>query len=166
MWIPRPVDGQMRRFHSTKLLRLLVATVAALASFGSQGTYAHSHRVAEGVHHDHDAGDHHDDDHHGPGLTDGVSHVHGSWLGFAFTRSTIDWASDDRLWPSEHPTLSGDLGRDRFGPFNERVPWLEVFIPPEPFPFPARLGRSSPYPHVYGVRISHALAGRVLVLLC
>jgi hypothetical protein len=159
----------MRRFQPTKLLRFLLAAVVALASFGPQGTYAHSHSVANDVHHehaDHDAPAHDDhDDEHGPGLSDGVAHVHGSWLGFAITLPATDGAVES-LSLSACPSLSVDLGKGLFGPLKERVPWPEFFVPPEPLPLSALAGHPSRNPLVDGARTSYALAGRTLVLRC
>jgi hypothetical protein len=161
----------MRRDHPTKLLRCLVAAVVALASFGPQATYAHTHPAASGGHHDyvgHDAPGHDDDDDDGPGLSDGVAHVHGAWLGFAITVPSPDGASafDDSHSLAACPTLSADLGKGPFGPLKERVPWPELFVPPEPFPPSILAGLPAPNPLLSAAGTSHALAGRTLVLRC
>lgn len=161
----------MRRFHPTKLLRFLLAAVVALASFGPQATYAHSHAVANDVHHDHadhdaPAHDDHDDEHDGLGLSDSVAHVHGSWLGFAITLPTTDGVVESLSSLSSCPTLSADLGKRLFAPLKERVPWPEFFVPPKPLALSALAGHPSRNPLLDGARTSYALAGRTLVLRC
>ena len=161
----------MRRFHPTKLPRFLLAAVVALASFGPQATYAHSHSVANDAHHDHahhdaPAHDDHDDEHDGPGLSESVAHVHGSWLGFAITFPTTDGAVESHFSLSACPTLSADLVKGLFGPLKERVPWPQFFVPPEPLPSSALAGHPSRNPLLDGARPSYALAGRTLVLRC
>ncbi len=163
----------MRRFHPTTLLRFLVAAVVALASFGPQATYAHSHSVADDGHHDHDdhdgaAHDDHDDDLDGPSLSDSIVHVHGSWLGFAITLPSIDGAaaSESRLSLPASPTLSADLGEGLFGSLKERVPWPEDFGLPVPPRLSVLAGHPSPNPLPVEARTPHALAGRTLVLRC
>jgi hypothetical protein len=126
--------------------------------------------VASDGHHDHEGHDEqvHDDDHDVPSLSNSVTHVHGSWFGFAITLPALDGASatDSSLSLADGPTFSGDLGKGFIGPLKERIPWPEYFVPPEPFGLSNLAPCPSPNPLLAGTGISYALAGRTLVLRC
>lgn len=159
----------MRRLHRGKHLRLLLAALVALLSFGPGSTYVHSHAEG-GQHHAHgDHGDgHHDDHDEVPSVSDGVAHVHGSWFGVVFTYP----ASGGGEGPS--PSTSFDscpmpkaaLSSGLFGPLKERIPWPAGLSPPEPSHLPALAVHPSPNPLVLGAGTSPADFGRTVVLRC